>query len=215
MLPAAYEAGLVNGHSADAAQFVSLATETYIKEVLGGLFGRTRSNGPGESASAGLGSHSGWVQTHKYQRQLAREEEAALKGEITRDKSGMLPVEAKAASERGVLGMADLRIALEMSDCGMGQFPIITKQLLFSYREGELEGWDNYTWWDGEKIQTNVEELRNQGESTQTRTVEAAVNGMGPPPDPMDLDVDMWWEGAEPQDMGALDSVLDSCLAVG
>jgi transcriptional coactivator HFI1/ADA1 len=216
MLPVAYEAGLINGHSGDAAQFMSLATETYIKEVIGGLFSRTRINGPGDSGSAGFGSHASWVQTHKYQRQLAREEEAALRGEVTRDKSGFLPVEAKAASERGTLGMADLRVALEMSDAGMAQFPIITKQLLYSYREGELEGWDDYSWWDGERVRTDLDELHVGDDIPPLQATEAKVNGVAPPSsDAMDIDSDMWWEGAESQDMGGLDAVLDSCLAVG
>ena len=145
MLPFCYEAGLVSGHAPDAAQFMSIATETFIKEVLSSVFSRTRSDGPGEYGSAGFGG-SNWVQTRKYRRQLAREEERSLLGEIHRDKMGMLPVEAKKASERGPLGLAEFRIALEMGDCGLTQFPIVGHQLMASYREGELENWDDHAW---------------------------------------------------------------------
>ncbi|CAK7272370.1 hypothetical protein SEPCBS119000_005088 [Sporothrix epigloea] len=145
MLPFCYDAGLVSGHASDAAQYMSIATETFIKEVLSSVFSRTRSNGPGEYGSAGVGG-SNWVQTRKYRRQLAREEERSLLGEIHRDTSGMLPIEAKKASERGPLGLAEFRIALEMADCGLTQFPIVGHSLMASYREGELENWDNHTW---------------------------------------------------------------------
>ncbi|ERS95936.1 hypothetical protein HMPREF1624_07471 [Sporothrix schenckii ATCC 58251] len=148
MLPFCYEAGLVSGHASDAAQFMSIATETFVKEVLSSVFSRTRSDGPGEYGSAGFGG-SNWVQTRKYRRQLAREEERSLLGEIQRDKMGLLPIEAKKASERGPLGVAEFRLALEMGDCGLTQFPIVGHSLMASYREGELENWDDFTWIDG------------------------------------------------------------------
>ncbi|CAK7564458.1 MAG: hypothetical protein SEPTF4163_002351 [Sporothrix epigloea] len=145
MLPFCYDAGLVSGHASDAAQYMSIATETFIKEVLSSVFSRTRSDGPGDFGSAGVGG-SNWVQTRKYRQQLAREEERSLLGEIHRDTAGMLPIEAKKASERGPLGLAEFRIALEMGDCGLMQFPIVGHSLMASYREGELEDWDNHTW---------------------------------------------------------------------
>lgn len=148
MLPFCYEAGLVSGHVSDAAQFMSIATETFVKEVLSSVFSRTRSDGPGEYGSAGFGG-SNWVQTRKYRRQLAREEERSLHGEIHRDKMGLLPIEAKKASERGPLGVAEFRLALEMGDCGLTQFPIVGHSLMSSYREGELENWDDFSWMDG------------------------------------------------------------------
>ena len=148
MLPFCYEAGLVSGHAAEAANYMSLATEAFVKEFLTSVFSRTRSNGPGEYGSAGFGGNN-WVQTRKYRRQLAREEERALHGEIHRDKMGLLPVEAKRASERGPLGVAEFRIALEMGDCGLTHFPIVGQSLMASYREGELENYEDHTWIDG------------------------------------------------------------------
>ncbi|KAL7785548.1 transcriptional regulator of RNA polII, SAGA, subunit domain-containing protein [Trichoderma ceciliae] len=206
MLPFCYEAGLVNGHASDAPQLMSVATETFIKEVLTQVFSRTRSNGPGDSASAGYGIGTTWIQTHKYRRQLHREEDAAQRGEITRDKAGLLPVESKAASERGPLGIADVRVALEMADSGISQFPIVTAQILYGYRDGELEHWKDYTWANGEPPAQRVEELMTNGDA------ELAKGALS---DAMDIDNEIWWEGAENPDMDMLDNVLDSCLAVG
>ncbi|EFZ00650.1 transcriptional regulator of RNA polII, SAGA, subunit family protein [Metarhizium robertsii] len=204
MLPFCYEAGLPSGHATDAPQLVTVATETFIKEVLTQIFSRTRSNGAGDSGNAGYGIGTTWIQTHKYKKQLHREEEAAIRGEITRDKGGLLPVEAKAASERGPLGMADLRLALEMADTGMAQFPILSTQVIYGYREGELEQWDDYTWYYHEP--PVVEELVDGYDAKPT------INGYG---DAMDLDQETWWDGAETGDMDMLDGMLDSCLAVG
>lgn len=204
MLPFCYEAGLPSGHVAEAPQLVTVATETFIKEVLTQIFSRTRSNGPGDSANAVYGVGTTWVQTHKYKTQLHYEEEAAIRGEVTRDKAGLLPVEAKAASEHRPLGIADLRLALDMADSGMAQFPALMTQVIYGYREGELEKWDDYTWFNDEP--PVVEEL-SYGDDAKV-----VINGHG---DSMDIDQETWWDGAENTDMDMLDGMLDSCLAVG
>ncbi|KAF9770388.1 hypothetical protein IL306_012073 [Fusarium sp. DS 682] len=209
MLPSCYEAGLVNGHTADSPQFLSVAVETFIKEVLTQVFSRTRSNGPGESGSAGFGVGTTWIQTHKYRRQLEYEEEAAIRGEITRDKSGLLPIESRAASERGPLGMSDLRLSLEMADTGMAQFPVLMTQVIYGYREGELENWDDYTWVYDQPPEGSDE--KHDPEANGGHVFELP-NGH---PDAMDIDTETWWEGAESQDADMLDGILDSCLAAG
>jgi transcriptional coactivator HFI1/ADA1 len=213
MLPYCYEAGLTSGHSPDAAHLVSLATEIFIKEMLSSVFSRTRSNAPGDSSSAGLGPGSNWIQTYKYKKQLAKEEELAQKRETSRDKTGLLPVEAKAASERGPLGMADLRIALEMGDCGMSNFSTISKGVIYSYREGELENWEDYTWVGKEKNEKPDEDVEMSGIVNGKKT-EVLTNGINHA-DQMDLDHDeAWWEGAEIGDGDFLNGVLDVCLAL-
>lgn len=219
MLPICYEAGLSGGHAPEAAQFMSIATETFIKQVMASIFSRTRSNGPGDSGNAGFGAGNAWIQTHKYRRKLQKEEEAFQRGEITRDKSGLLPIEAKAASERGPLGMADFRIALEMGDCGLANFPIVAKSVIYDYREGELENWDDHTYIDGREVRPTTDGDVEMGGMV--------VNGGKPDgllpngvnhEDAMDIDNeedDMPWEGADPEDGDFLNSVLDTCLAVG
>jgi transcriptional coactivator HFI1/ADA1 len=99
--------------------------------------------------------------------------------------------------------MADLRLAIEMADSGMAQFPILSTQVIYGYREGELEMWDDYTWFNGES--RVVEELPDVDDA------KATINGY----DAMDIDQEMWWDGAENTDMDMLDGMLDSCLAVG
>ncbi|KAM3497413.1 hypothetical protein MY10362_009236 [Beauveria mimosiformis] len=204
MLPFCYEAGLPSGHVAEAPQLMSIATDAFIKEMLTQVFARTRSNGAGDSGSAGYGIGTQWILTHKYKRQLHLEEDAAVLGEISRDKAGLLPVEARAAGEQGPLAMADVRVALEIADSSMSQFPVLTRQILCGYREGELENWNDHTW--AENYEPGpVEELTNGYDLSTFH------NGL----DSMDIDTEMGWEGAEDSDTDMLDCMLDSCLAVG
>lgn len=207
MLPFCYEAGLVNGHTPEAAQVMTIAAETFIKELLSSVYTRTRSNGPGDSGSAGFGAGAGWIQTKKYQRQLRREEAAFMRGELPKDKSGLLPIEAKAASERSPLNMADLRLALEMGDCGLATIPIVTTSVIYNYREGELEHWDDYSFInDWQPPEFHESELLG----TDSK---ALING-DIHAEPMDIDEQWGWEGTDAMDMQQLDNVLDLCLAV-
>lgn len=216
MLPICYETGLVSGHAADASHFMSVATETFVKEVLSSIFSKTRSNGPGALGSAGTGGGATWIQSHKYRTQLEREEEAFLRGELQRDKNGLLPTEAKAASERGALGMADVRTALEMGDCGLGQMPVVIQQIMSGYREGELEAYNDFSWPHSYGPESNLDEEPDE-DVTMTGINGAnlvnGVNGVKEHQDPAEEPDDFGWEGSELESRTALDNLLDSCLA--
>lgn len=218
MLPMCYENGLVSGHNSDAAQFMSVATEAFIKQFLSSVFDKTRSNGPGTGGSAGSGGGASWIMTHRYRRQLEREEEQWLRGEIQRDKSGLLPSEAKAASERGPLGIGDLRLALELGDCGIGQMPVVMESVMCGYREGELEGWDDYSF---------LPTIQGLALETLEADEDAMMIGNAPYINCHDVKVkqyvdeeleaidETWgWDGAGPEDRENLNNLLDSCLAV-
>ncbi|KAI0479582.1 transcriptional regulator of RNA polII, SAGA, subunit-domain-containing protein [Xylaria cf. heliscus] len=211
MLPISYAAGLVGGHAPDVAQFMTVATETFIKEFLSTVFGRTRSNGPGDSGSAGFGAAVGWIQTHKYRRQLRKEEESFMRGELSRDKSGLLPIEAKAASERPPLSMADLRLALEIGDCGISSLPTIRQSVLHTYRDGELDNYHHYTYVLGHAQSQLGEVIGPNG--IHDNHSGGTTNGAAP--EPMDVDEDESdWAGTGAQDMQTLDNVLDGLLAI-
>lgn len=194
----------MSGHSPDSAHFMSVATETFIKEVLSSIFSKTRSNGPGTSGSAGTGGGANWIQTHQYRDQLEREEEASLRSDVHRDKNGLLPIEAKAASERGPLGMADVHTALEIGDCGLGQMPAIRRQILDRFREGEIEGRNDYSYPAGYEPQVRI-----VGEDVNLDIEMGGVNGTNG----HDVDTEDWgWEGCEKDATSGLDDLLDSLL---
>lgn len=212
VMPYCYEAGLESA-APDAAQLVSAATETFIKEVLTSVFSRVRSNGPGESGSAGFGSGSSWVQTHKYKKQLSREEDAAQRGDITRDKCGLLPVESKAASERGPLSIGDFHLALEVSECGTTQFPVLAKGLMNNYREGELEHLHDHSFVEGFEVRPKQAHRNDMPISAVDKGKQLQVLN-GQPQDEMDVDADYFWAGTADSDMDELDAALDSVLAI-
>jgi transcriptional coactivator HFI1/ADA1 len=231
MLPICYDNALTNGHAPEAAKLLSLATETFIKEALASIFSRVRSNAPGEGGAASFGVGANWIRTHRYKRQLAKEEEAAMRGKITRDSSGFLPVEAKAASDRGPLSMTDLRIALSVADFGLAQFPAIRAGIINDYREGELESWASYSWLPGrEPARATGREkqilARCSGPGNNSTAIATTItpvksgssnymNGVGvdSAADAMEVDSDVFWHGAEAHDLLNLDSMLDSCLS--
>ncbi|KAI9875460.1 MAG: hypothetical protein M1830_008456 [Pleopsidium flavum] len=197
MVPICYEESLVNGCSVPCADFMATATETFVKEVLSGIFGRTRSNVP-------AGSNSG-IMTKRYKRQLEREEEGWLRGEVARSAgNGMLPVEMKEANGRRPLGMSDLRLALEIGDCKLGQMPLVVERLMGGYLEGELEE-------DRRKEEQFVEEPRAKTNGVEGRNEVDGVNGDEPSID----ESDWGWEGGGAADRERLHSLLDDCLAIG
>lgn len=197
MVPICYEESLVNGCSAACADFMATATEQYIKEVLSGIFGRTRSN---ISASSGNG-----IMTRKYRKQLEREEEAWLRGDVMKGAgNGMLPVEAREAMGRQPLGMGDLRLALEVGNCSLGPMPLVVERVMGGYLEGELEEWD----------QGGTNEADEMGVIGGAEGVVNGVNGANGDEPPID-ESDWGWEGGGRADRERLNSLLDDCLAVG
>ena len=132
IVPLCYEESLPHGCSAGCAGFMATATEQYIKEILSSVFNRTRSNIPGGSVNS--------VLRHHFKRQLQREEDSLLRGEISKvSGTGLLPVEAREASTRHPLAVHDLKLALRVADVGLGQFPTALAKVTNGYEEGEYE----------------------------------------------------------------------------
>ena len=200
MVPICYEESLVNGCAPSCAEFMATATEQFIKEVLSGIYGRTRSNIP---ASSGNG-----VLTQKFKRQLEREEEACLKGEVIRGQSnGMLPVEVKEAMGRKPLGTSDLTLALEIGDCSLGQMPAVVKRIMGGYLEGELEDYER-----GDKYDESNRPIEDWGEMNQLEIIANALN-VGHSDEPSINESDWGWEGGGGADRQKLNALLDECLA--
>ncbi|KAI9812602.1 MAG: transcriptional coactivator hfi1/ADA1 [Pycnora praestabilis] len=206
LTPICYGEGIVNGSGTDTsvAAYMTVATETFVKEVLSNIFSRTRSNGPN------------YIMTAQYKRQLEREEEAWLRGEVLKNGNGMLPVEEKAARERRPLGMGDFRLALEMGVSHLGQMPLTVQRIMSGYLEGEL-GMDS----DGHDDDGDGEEMGEGGGGGALEPLNLDVNGVngasnGNTDDSREMDDSDWgWEGGGPADREALDELLDDCLAIG
>ncbi|KAL2833242.1 transcriptional regulator of RNA polII, SAGA, subunit-domain-containing protein [Aspergillus cavernicola] len=132
MTPICYEESVVNGAGVTCAEFMAIATETFVKEVLSVVFSRTRSNGPS-------GTINGMMK-RSYKQQLEREELSFTRGEIAKDgATGLLPVEAKESSTRSALGVRDLRLSLEIGNGVLSHMPLLIDQIMGGYLEDELE----------------------------------------------------------------------------
>ncbi|KAH7064758.1 transcriptional regulator of RNA polII, SAGA, subunit-domain-containing protein [Macrophomina phaseolina] len=202
MTPICYEEGIASGASPDAAGFMNIATETFIKEILSNILGRVRSNG------------DDYIKTAAYKRQLQREEEMWLQGEVQRSPAGLLPVEIDESKNRKPLNMGDLRIALELGDSYLGQVPLITAGIL------------NARYYDGESYEAEKMDFEEYNASTHNTAVARltngpvingvnGTNGTHHDPDEMMIDDDWGWQGVTTKDREAINSVLDDILTIG
>ena len=189
MVPICYEESLPSGASLPCAEFMAIATETFVKEVLSAVFSRTRSNGPSGTING--------MMMRKYRQQLEQEELAFTRGELAKDTAtGLLPVEAKEARLRRPLGVRDMRLTLELCSGVLGHMQLIIDEIMGGYFEDELEA----------EKQDRLE--NGPSESIQIKAVE----------DEMDIDdVDdslSDWEGGTVADREQLGSLLDECLSM-
>lgn len=200
MVPICYEESLPNGAGASCAEFMATATEQYIKAVVSSILARTRSNVP---AAGGSG-----IMTRKYRRQLEREEEAFQKGEVMRGVgSGLLPVEAREAGGRRGLGMGDLRLAVGVGGCELGQMPGLVKGIMGGWEEGVLERWTR----KGDMVDGDIEEMERGG-----ARMNGVTNGVYAADEGTETDEgDYGWEGGGAADRTQLNWLLDEVLAVG
>jgi len=190
MVPMCYEESLPSGAGMPCAEFMAIATETFVKDVLSAVFSRTRSNGPSGTING--------MMMRNYREQLEREELAFTRGEIVKDTAtGLLPVEAREASTRRTLGVRDLRLTLELGGAVLGHMPLIIDQIMGGYLEDELETEKQ------DRLENGVSEIR------EIKSAE----------DEMDLDDDFEdsfsdWEGCTAVDRDQLGSLLDECLSM-
>ena len=210
MVPICYEESLPNGCAPPCASFMATATEHFIKEVLSTVYTRTRSNMPGGSVNS--------ILTHRFKKQLWKEEEAANRGELVRAPgSGLLPVEVKEAAARRPLGMHDLRFALELGDCGLGQFPVIVAKIMNGNPEGQWEEYQKRKQADERAEKQEEEKRKERLVHTNGHGVNGinVTNGAFEDDEIEDEDEGWGWEGGSAADRMQLNALLDECLAVG
>lgn len=191
MVPICYEESLPSGAGLPCAEFMAIATETFVKEVLSGVFSRTRSNGPSGTING--------MMMRKYRQQLEREELAYTRGEISKDTAtGLLPIEAKEASVRRPLGVRDLRLTLELGSGVLGHMPLIIDQIMGGYFEDELETEKQ------DRLENGVSEHREVKASEDEMDLDEADDTLS----------DWDWEGGTGADREQLSSLLDECLSM-
>lgn len=186
------------------AEFMAIATETFVKDVLSAVFSRTRSNGPSGTING--------MMMRNYREQLEREELSFTRGEIVKDTAtGLLPVEAREASTRRALGVRDLRLTMELGAGVLGHMPLIIDQIVGGYLEDELETEKQ------DRLENGIAEGHGQGQGPgQGPGQEQRIKPVED--DEMDLDDldDSFsdWEGGTLADRDQLGSLLDECLSM-
>ncbi|PYI01070.1 WD40 repeat-like protein [Aspergillus sclerotiicarbonarius CBS 121057] len=188
MVPICYEESIVSGASLPCAEFMAIATETFVKEVLSVVFSRTRSNGPSGTING--------MMMRKYRQQLESEELAFTRGEIVKDSAtGLLPVEAKEASIRKPLGVRDLRLSLELGGGVLSHMPLLVDQIMGGYLEDELE--------TDKQDRVEEVEISHAGAKPDSFVDEMEVD-----------DAELDWEGGTIADREQLGALLDECLSM-
>ncbi|EME81098.1 uncharacterized protein MYCFIDRAFT_197912 [Pseudocercospora fijiensis CIRAD86] len=98
--------GVQQGQVQPCAELVEQAAEVFMKGVLGALLGHARSNAAGKDG----------IQTHKFKKQLRKEEDDADRGVLQRNAGGLLPVEMEMMAKTNPLNMQDLRLGVGLQD---------------------------------------------------------------------------------------------------
>lgn len=202
MVPICYEEAITSGSSMQCAEFVGIASEIFIKDILGGIFNRTRANGPRYENSAG-----GGILTGTYKKHVAKEEAEVQSNTLSLDRdTGLLPVEAKEAASRRPLHMNDLKLAGSVVRGLWNGMPLIGRQVAEAGLETEQEEWRA----DRAALEMGLQSL------TATNNGPLTANGIHGFVD-MDLGDDgddYGWEGSGAVDNEALNALLEDCLAI-
>ena len=188
LTPICYEEGLHQGAANGCAEFINIATESYLKELLSDIFHRTRCNG------------ETYIKTSGYKRRLEKQEAAWLKGTLQRNAAGLLPIEVEAAAQHQPLNLTDLRLALDLGNSYLSQLRLVSDRLIIGQQVQDEDEFD-----DGPVLPNGTAPLITNG-TVLTNGVHDVEMSDEPP----------WgWSGGLLSDIDALGSVLDDCLAVG
>ena len=191
MLPICYEEALPNGPTDQCAEFLATATEMFVKDVVGSVLSLVRSN-----ITAG-GAKGGGVFTSSFKRSSV----------MDKKNSGL-------TVGMGIpLGMGDLRVALGIADCSLGQMPDIINDIMGGWPEGVLEGWDTYP----EDLDLDIP--GSLAEDTIPKTNGVLTNGLQPKSTrdsnlQHEQAIDQW-PGSGSEERNQLFGLLDDCMAIG
>jgi transcriptional coactivator HFI1/ADA1 len=188
MLPICYEEGIFHGFANGTPEFMNIATEIFVKDMLSRLFATTRSNGPY------------WIKTGTYKRRMLREEEGYERGEVRKSALGQLPVEQEQDRLRPPLSLPDLRLALELGGTAWGSYaPRAMRMFEATGIHDEVAGRGGEMGPPGKKGSMLA--------PPKPLTNGVMVNGVHTDEE------DTGWAGGNDGDRMEMDRVLDECLA--
>lgn len=188
MVPICYEEAIPQGSSMPCAELVVTSAEFFLKDFLGTVFDRVRANGPRYENNVGDG-----IFTAKYQRQVERELNMVKAGTLQKIRDDdLLPIESQTTRMRRPLGVGDFKLASRVRPPLWTRVPLLGFEVENKPTEGDYDDW---------KSERDQQLLMN-GHTEKTD-------------DEMDMDGDDFdWDAEGYGGRGALDSLLDDCLAM-
>ena len=128
-MPICYEEALPNGAADLCAEFMATAAEMFVKDVVGTMIAKTRSNINSAGAQSGIWTKNG-----------RRPRRAQKKGSV----NGISGMENLQQLSQRPLGISEVRIALALASCSLGPMPDIVTDVMGGWPEGYLEGWETH-----------------------------------------------------------------------
>ena len=135
-----YEEGLPSGAAEACPDFMVIATEMFIKDVVTSLVSLTRSNFLSQPSHTSSSSSS--LLTNGVQQPVNG---AAVPPSTVSRRHPSLGSNSHLGSLAGrPLTLTDMKVALGVGGCNLGQMPDIVTNVISGWPEGVLEGWDGY-----------------------------------------------------------------------
>ena len=131
-MPICYEEALPNGAADLCAEFMATAAEMFVKDVVGTMIAKTRSNINSAGAQSGIWTKNGRPRHH-----------AQKKGSVNGSPASGMMDNPQQLSQRP-LGISEVRIALSLASCSLGPMPDIVTDVMGGWPEGYLEGWETH-----------------------------------------------------------------------
>ena len=202
MVPICYEEAIPQGSSTACAEFVVTGAEFFLKDFLGTVFERVRANGPSYEymGNGHDGQFGGGIFTARYRKQVSKEVDLVKAGMLQRNRDDdMLPGEYLASKNRRPLGVSDFKLADRIGPKLYNRVPLMGFELANNATESDYDDW-KADQRDLDMVQTNGNGHVEDGTRDD---------------DDMDVDEDAFdWEDSDWGGRGALDSLLDDCLAM-
>ena len=222
MLPICYSESLPQGAAPQCAQYLTTATETFIKSILADVLSSQRSN----ISHSAVGGNV--ILTGKYKRDMIREEDSRKRRKLHHRSRNSF---AAAESSEGwkALNLADLKSCWEIGGGGVALMGAGVKGIVGGWEEGVLEGWarpkpdpppDQLPLSNGVNgnIAHGLDDSHKRNKRVQPQVNGIITNGAhtAGPLSAMAIDEQDWgWEGGSRADRERLNDLLDECLAAG
>lgn len=193
MVPICYEEAIPQGANMACAELVVTSAEFYFKDFLTTVFERVRANGPRYND----GFDEGGIFTAKYRRQVEQENELVKTGKLQRVRDDdLLPIESQVAKVRRPLVLNDFRLANRTGFKLWNRMPLLEFEVDNKATDTDYDDWKADR--DG-MHQTNGHVERTDDEMDVDD----------------EADEDMFdWDNEGLGGRGALDGLIDDCLAV-